>query len=270
MAYKVLFPQGKKKAFTLSYDDNQIHDRRLIELFRKYQVKGTFHINSGTVSTESDGNEFVTWKELKNLYDGQEVSCHGVNHPYFGQLTRLEKNNEILEDKRALERACGYIVRGMSYPFGEYSDEIITVAKNAGMEYSRTVQDTMGFEWPTDFMKWHPTCHHNIIFENSKMLETFLNTPSYMNLPLLYVWGHSFEFERQNNWEQMEYFLSQISSQESVWYATNIEIKDYIVAVRNLNISADQNMIYNPSATTISIMTDGDVKELHAKETIYL
>ena len=102
------------------------------------------------------------------------------------------------------------------------------------------------------------------------MLETFLNTPSYMNLPLLYVWGHSFEFERQNNWERMEYFLSKISSQESVWYATNIEIKDYIVAVRNLNISADQNMIYNPSATTISIMTDGDVKELHAKETIYL
>ena len=41
------FPEGKKKAFTASYDDGAIQDLRLIELFKKYKIKATFNLNSG-------------------------------------------------------------------------------------------------------------------------------------------------------------------------------------------------------------------------------
>ena len=37
---------GKNKAITFSYDDAVTQDIRLIELFDKYGVKGTFNINS--------------------------------------------------------------------------------------------------------------------------------------------------------------------------------------------------------------------------------
>ena len=36
----MLFPGGKKKAMTFSYDDGVIQDRRLVELFNRYHVKG--------------------------------------------------------------------------------------------------------------------------------------------------------------------------------------------------------------------------------------
>jgi peptidoglycan/xylan/chitin deacetylase (PgdA/CDA1 family) len=44
-----LFPGGKQKALTLSYDDGQAQDRRLVALFNKYNLKATFHLNSGRV-----------------------------------------------------------------------------------------------------------------------------------------------------------------------------------------------------------------------------
>ena len=41
------FPGGKHKALTMSYDDGRTQDRRLIEIFNKYGIRGTFHLNSG-------------------------------------------------------------------------------------------------------------------------------------------------------------------------------------------------------------------------------
>ena len=49
------FPGGKHKVLTMSYDDGQIHDRRLIEIFNKYGIKGTFHLNSGLMGVREDG-----------------------------------------------------------------------------------------------------------------------------------------------------------------------------------------------------------------------
>ena len=38
---------GKNKAITFSYDDGLTQDIRLIEIFNKYNLKGTFNLNSG-------------------------------------------------------------------------------------------------------------------------------------------------------------------------------------------------------------------------------
>ena len=41
------FPGGKAKALTMSYDDGKVQDRRLIDIFNKYGIKGTFNLNYG-------------------------------------------------------------------------------------------------------------------------------------------------------------------------------------------------------------------------------
>ena len=43
------FPGGKAKALTMSYDDGKVQDRRLIDIFNKYGIKGTFNLNYGQV-----------------------------------------------------------------------------------------------------------------------------------------------------------------------------------------------------------------------------
>ncbi len=46
------FPGGKKKAFTISYDDNVTQDERLIDLMERYGIKGTFNIIPGWFAKE--------------------------------------------------------------------------------------------------------------------------------------------------------------------------------------------------------------------------
>ena len=47
-----LFPGANKKAFTLSYDDGITQDRKLLEIFNRYNLKATFNLNSGIQGEE--------------------------------------------------------------------------------------------------------------------------------------------------------------------------------------------------------------------------
>ena len=71
-----LYPGGLAKAITFSYDDGQVYDRRLIEIFNQAGFKGTFHLNSGNL--DKDG--YVQKAELPTLYAEHEIACHGVTH----------------------------------------------------------------------------------------------------------------------------------------------------------------------------------------------
>lgn len=246
-----LFPGGVRRALTLSYDDGQIFDVRLASLFDKYHMKATFHLNSGNLGKEG----YVKENVLSQLYRRHEVSVHTVTHPFPTQIPDAELRREIVEDKRRLEELCGYPVRGMSYPFGDYSEHAICVARSCGMEYSRTVEDTGRFAIPQDFMKWHPTTHHDGDLEG--LWKRFMER-DFEEMLLFYVWGHSFEFDRENTWDKMEAFCQMAADNENVWYATNIEIKDYITAVRGLVYSEDGKMIYNPSCQSVWLTVDGE------------
>ena len=246
-----LFPGGVRRALTMSYDDGQLFDVRLAALFDKYHIRGTFHLNSGNIGKE----RYVKESVLAQLYRNHEVSVHTVTHPDLTQIPDTGVLTEILEDKKMLEAACGYPVRGMSYPFGAYSEHVIELARSCGMEYSRTVEATGRFDLPEDFMKWHPTAHHN---GDLKGLWKQFKERDFDQMLLFYVWGHSFEFDGADNWEVMEEFCKMAADQEDVWYATNIQIKDYVTAVRSLVFSTDMHMVYNPSALDVWISVDGE------------
>ena len=51
----LLFPGGKSKAFTLSYDDGVVQDRRLAALFRQYGLKCSFNLGSGLLGHKETG-----------------------------------------------------------------------------------------------------------------------------------------------------------------------------------------------------------------------
>ncbi len=260
-----LYPEGKKKALTMSYDDGHTADRRLLEIFNKYGIRGTFHLNAHNYTKE---NPSFSPSELTELYKGHEISAHTYSHPFPNSLPREALIQEILKDREVLEKASGYPVRGMSYPFGQYNKDVIALFKSLGMEYSRTCKSTNGFGIPEDFMEWHPTCHHK--HDLLAKLEAFKN-PSNGRVPhlmLFYVWGHSFEFDNNNNWDLIESFCKEASGLDDVWYATNIEIVDYITALRSLRFGINQDVVYNPSALTCWFTSDGKEIKVAPGETV--
>ena len=49
-----VYPGGKIKALTFSYDDGVRFDGKLIEIFNRYGMKGTFNLNAGTMANEKN------------------------------------------------------------------------------------------------------------------------------------------------------------------------------------------------------------------------
>lgn len=259
----LLFPGGKSKAFTLSYDDGVRQDRRLAEMFRKYGVKGTFNIGYGVLGhqeilrlpgfPETDVSKLQV-SEILQVYEGQEIAGHGLYHSALDTIGTPLAMYEVTEDKRQLEAITGKSLKMFAYPFGTYNNDVIDILRLAGYQGARTVNSTHEFAIPENFLVWDPTCHH----DDEKLMELadrFLNGVAFGPM-LFYVWGHAYEFDGRQNWDKMEKFLEYISGHEdTVWYATNGEVIEYVNAYRRLEYSMDGLTIYNPSAIDVTIRT---------------
>ena len=255
ISYKI-YPNQKTTCLTFSYDDGETNDIRLSALLKKYGFKGTFNLNSSNLGKP----KYITEEDVKNLVkDGFEIAVHSVTHPFLETLAIEHITAEVLEDKRALERITGTIITGMAYPFGTYDERVKEVLKACGIKYARTVKYN-GFNFPADFLEWHATCHHNDLDKVS------IDNLRYSNI--LYVWGHSYEFRTEEDWQKFENNLKRVHDNGSFWCATNGEIYEYITAQRNLIFNADLTAVYNPSAITVYIIVDGTVVELPSGKTV--
>ncbi|UJF34825.1 polysaccharide deacetylase family protein [Paenibacillus hexagrammi] len=258
------FPGGRHKALTLSYDDGNVADRRLIDIMNRYGVRGTFHLNSALLDT----GERISAQEVRSLYEGHEVSAHTLTHPTIARCPREQIVHEIMEDRKRLEHLAGYTVRGMSYPNGSYDGRIKRMLPELGIEYSRIVGNSEQFDMPLDWLEWKATCHHNTRLLHHA--EDFINLHKTQYLYLMYVWGHSYEFDRDGNWELIEEFCRLAGGREDIWYATNIEIVDYMKAFECLKFSADFSFVYNPTAYSIWLRVDGRHVEVKSGEQVRL
>ncbi len=228
-------------------------------------LKGTFNINSGlyaaegTVYPKGQIHRRMSISQSQALYkdSGMEVAVHALTHPFLEKLPKNICNYEVLQDRINLEKEYDCIVRGMAYPFGTYSDEVAEVLKSCGIVYSRTTKATEKFDIPTDWLRMPATCHHN----NPRLMsmaEEFLHTQDRYGRPkLFYLWGHSYEFEANDNWNVMEEFAEYVGNKADVWYATNIEVYDYVQAYESLIFCVTGDKVYNPSGMDVYFVKAG-------------
>lgn len=263
---EIIFPNGKSKAFTMSYDDGTIHDRRLVEIMNRYGIRGTFNLNAGFLGQtcwigglhgKLDISK-IEPDEVPTLYAGHEIAGHGLNHASPTDIGSSAYFYETIEDKAALEHLTGKLVRGYAYPFEAYDEKTKNVMQLAGYHYARTMDTTRQFELPTDFLAWKGTCHHNDP-QLMQLAERFCRGEHFsLHTKLFYVWGHSYEFADDDNWSCIEGLCSTLNKQDSdIWFATNIEIFDYVTAFRRLEYGAEGSLVYNPSALSVSLRRGG-------------
>ena len=270
------FPGGKPKAFTLSYDDCVEQDVPFIEMCDKYGLKATFNVNAGlwapegTVFPKGQVHRHVTKSVASEVYNknGHEVATHSFTHPWLEKLSPANVVDEIIKDREALEEQFGCIVNGHAYPYGTYSDTVVDCLRACGIVYARTVKATHSFEIPTDWLRLHPTCHHDDgkVFE---LLNKFIDLKS-DHPKLFYLWGHTFELEANDNWDHIEKVCELIANKDDIWYASNIDIYNYVQAYNSLVFSADATRVHNPSAQTVYFYCNGKNFTLGAGETTVL
>ncbi len=119
----------KTKVFNVTYDDGVLQDVRFVALLNKYNLKGTFNLNSGLMEREFEWThesgrviKRLSIEKAVPLYQGHEIACHTLTHPYMHDLSEQEILHELQEDKANLEKLFGREVKGFAVPFDYYSE----------------------------------------------------------------------------------------------------------------------------------------------------
>lgn len=217
------------KYVTFSYDDGTRQDIRLIEIFKRYGLKATFNLNSGTLDNVGRINHHgfdvcfdkVKRDEIRDVYHDFEIASHGVYHKNFPTLNDAGLKDEVCGDVATLEALSGKKVNGAAYPCGVFDSDIPDRLRAIGIYFCRTVKDTHAFDFPKDFNLWHPTCHDNDerVFE---LANEFLALEGDED-KVFYIWGHSFEFDKndKDRWYNMEKLCELLAGRKDIIYADN-------------------------------------------------
>jgi peptidoglycan/xylan/chitin deacetylase (PgdA/CDA1 family) len=234
---------------TTSWDDGDMLDTKLTALLDKYGIKGTFYI------TQKYREQRLTDESIKMLAVRHEVGAHTLTHPDLRNLSEEEQKKEIAGGKEWLESILGKEVKMFCYPSGRVGDDSKFVVKEAGFKGARTVEQgvvsTVGdpFLMPTTIQVYpfpfrkkdansfywrklfQPLQQRGPIFK--KLGVSMIPFRSWQSLArasfgialksgqTFHLWGHSWEIEKYDMWDELESFLKYISNRSDCQYLTN-------------------------------------------------
>ena len=224
---------GKLKAVTFSFDDGVTQDRRLVELFNKYNLKCTFNINSDLLgrpgALKVAGHEVshnkISPEEVHDLYAGHEVAVHTLTHPRLPEIADEEEIvRQVDVDRVQLQALAGYPIVGMAYPCGGVNNDdrvAEIIGRRTPVRYARTITSTFSFEPQANLLRFNPSVH-TMQPEVFELAEKFIalkpETPK-----LFYIWGHSYEFDIPGGWDRMEQLCRMLANRGDTAYLTNRE-----------------------------------------------
>lgn len=232
---KPTWMQTKKKAVTFSFDDAVTQDIRMIELLNKYDLKGTFNLNSellgknGCLIRENKRiAHYKVWpSDVKEIYAGHEVAVHTLTHPNLTQLEDAEVIRQVEQDRLNLSDLAGYEVVGMAYPCGGVNndDRVAQLIKeHTGVKYSRTITSVHNFDLQENLYRFNPSVYHLHMDKMMELARQFVELEP-EEPKIFYIWGHSYEMDYDDSyWSQMDEFCKLLSGREDIFYGTNKEV----------------------------------------------
>jgi|SRR5215472_11024963 len=228
---------------TTSWDDGHPLDLRVADLLHKYGLPATFYIPLD--------NELpvLTPLQVRELSADFEVGAHTVHHSDLLKVPEGVARREIMDCKIELEQICGRPCTAFCFPKGHFRREHVSMAREAGYRSVRTVE-LMSMEMPhvqngvailpttiqaipaafsqvarNSLKRLRPVNFiHYLFFRKSDwvataeaVLEHVLNRGG-----VFHLWGHSWEVERTDQWENLERILSILAQcQNSALFTDN-------------------------------------------------
>ena len=82
----------------------------------------------------------LSWDHVKEMSGVIEISNHTVSHRLLGEVNAQEIQQEISASKKRIEQVTGSECRGLAYPGGVYTPEVVDIARKCGVEYAVTTR----------------------------------------------------------------------------------------------------------------------------------
>ncbi len=229
----------KKVIVTTSWDDGHKLDLQIATLLKKYRLQGTFYISPQ--NQEFTKGDFLTNSEVKKLSREFEVGAHTMTHPRLPHVSVFKSNKEIKDSKAYLEKVIGKKIVSFCYPGGKYNKTHVRQIKKAGYKMARTTKTFATgignklFETPTtvhiynhwtDAWRVLTLVNFNPIafmrtFRHWDILATKLFDQIEKQGGVFHIWGHSWEVDKNGDWERLEKVFQHIGNKKEVSYKTN-------------------------------------------------
>lgn len=242
--------------FTCSFDDGDIADLRLADLMHKYNIRGTFYIPQSCNLVKKSLDD----AQIKHISDRFEIGGHTINHVVLNEIENHTAQAEIDNCKKWLEDVTGKTIDGFCPPRGKFKQEHIAMIKNSGFTILRTVemlqtkkierlQNSEMIILPTTVQVFNHTISSYLknitkrfnltLFK--QLTQTYNNNWNRMatnqmerlqrqadfkkpGFNYFHLWGHSWEIEKYNLWNELEEFFNKINSSTNIISCTNSEL----------------------------------------------
>ena len=234
---------------TTSWDDGHPLDLRTAERLRAHGLKGTFYVTA--LSSKRARMSLEEVRELAAM--GMEIGSHTVTHPVLPQLDEKAMFQELEGSKKKLEDLLGRPITSVCYPKGKFNRLVCEKAAKAGYSLART---TVAFRTSLEFdaLAMPVSCQFarlplNRVFRHllhegnvrgaanwgrfygmetdPLKLATRIFDRVLSRGCVLHVWGHAWEMDSQELWDEFEELLTYIGKRPEVTYVTNSQVLDY-------------------------------------------
>lgn len=215
-----------------SWDDGYPADMKIANLLDRHDLTGTFFVPI----KNSEGRPVLSTTDLRELDCRFEIGSHTLNHTRLNSIENTCVDEEIRAGKMTLEEVLGHSVEGFCYPGGHITSYAENSLRKHGVRYARTIEN---FRFDSGKDPYHvPTTiqifpHRKQIYIKNlvkrgnfnKRWSCFRHTLSCDSLwdildliaedcskrdGVLHLWGHSWEIEQYNLWDDLDSFLSRI------------------------------------------------------------
>lgn len=112
--------------------------RQIMEVLKKHDVKVTFFMTGGWVSSYPDDVKYI-------LSEGHDLGNHSENHKNMSQLSDSEREKELMSVHNKVKELTGYEMFLFRPPYGDYNNEVVKNAEKCGYY---TIQ------WDVDSLDW--------------------------------------------------------------------------------------------------------------------
>lgn len=129
-----------KKQVAISFDAAWGNEdtKKLLEILKKNEVKTTFFMTGGWVSSYPD--------DVKAIKDaGHDLGNHSENHKKMSELSSSEMVNEIDSVSKKVDELTGVKMELFRPPFGDYNNTLISELKSLGY---------YPIQWSVDSLDW--------------------------------------------------------------------------------------------------------------------
>lgn len=119
-----------EKSILITFDDGYMDNYyNAFPILKELNLKATIFC----ITNVLDGKYYLSENAIKEMSDyGIDIQSHTVNHPNLDKLSYDDQLAEMINSKKSLEKIINKEVYAIAYPFGDFNDDTIKAAKDAG------------------------------------------------------------------------------------------------------------------------------------------